>query len=162
MHLMALSDFTLASGLLCLQLRGGMLCGMASGRKAILRPAIPISEYQVCRGGADDYDHGNHHLARATTRPADPGLVIRAALSALGLPDTDAPIIDKLAQASDTPILRVLADAALLDRDRRAHTRRSQGHRRRVFQRLLRRSRRVCGRRRHLRRAQPTPTPRPT
>ena len=45
----------------------------------------------------------------------------RAALSALGLPDTDATIIDELAQASDTnPIMRVLADAALLDLDRYA------------------------------------------
>ena len=26
------------------------------------------------RGVTDDYDHGNHHLARATIRPADPGL----------------------------------------------------------------------------------------
>lgn len=67
--------------------------------------------------------------------------MIRAALSALGLPDTDAPIIDKLAQASDTPILRVLADVALVDRGRRADTRRSHGHRRRVLQRLLRRAR---------------------
>ena len=73
------------------------------------------------RGLVDDYDHGNHHLARATIRPADPGLVTRAALSALGLPDTDAPIIDELAQASDpNPIMRVLADAALLDLDRYA------------------------------------------
>lgn len=73
------------------------------------------------RGVTDDYDHGNHHLARATLRPADPGLVTRAGLSHLGLPDTDAPIIDELAQASDTkPIVRVLADAALLDLDRYA------------------------------------------
>ncbi|WP_315298988.1 CRISPR-associated endonuclease Cas1 [uncultured Actinomyces sp.] len=73
------------------------------------------------RGVTDDYDHGNHHLARATIRPADPGLVTRAALSALGLPDTDATIIDELAQASDpNPIMRVLADAALLDLDRYA------------------------------------------
>lgn len=71
------------------------------------------------RGVVDDYDHGNHHLARATIRPADPGLVTRAALSALGLPNTDATIIDELAQASDTnPLTRVLADAALLDLDR--------------------------------------------
>ena len=28
-----------------------------------------------CRGLVDDYDHGNHHLARATLRVADPGLV---------------------------------------------------------------------------------------
>ena len=69
----------------------------------------------------DDYDHGNHHLARATLRPADPGLVTRAGLSALALPGTDAPIIDELAQASDTnPIVSVLADAALLDLDRYA------------------------------------------
>ena len=73
------------------------------------------------RGLVDDYDHGNHHLARATIRPADPGLVTVAALSALGLPDTDAPIIDELAQASDPNlIVSVLADAALLDLDRYA------------------------------------------
>ena len=73
------------------------------------------------RGVADDYDHGNHHLARATIRPADPGLVTSAGLSALGLPDTDASIIDELAQASDTnPLTRILADAALLDLDRYA------------------------------------------
>ena len=43
----------------------------------------------------------------------------RAGLSALALPGTDAPIIDELAQASDTnPIVSVLADAALLDLDR--------------------------------------------
>ena len=70
------------------------------------------------RGVVEDYDHGNHHLARATICPADPGLVTRAALSALGLPDTDATIIDELAQASDpNPIASVLADAALLDLD---------------------------------------------
>ena len=73
------------------------------------------------RGVTDDYDHGNHHLARATIRPADPGFVTRAALSALGLPDTDAPIIDELAQASDpNPSMSVLSDAALLDLDRYA------------------------------------------
>ena len=73
------------------------------------------------RGVIDDYDHGNHHLARATIRPADLGLVISAGLSALGLPDTDATIIDVLAQASDTnPLTRILADAALLDLDRYA------------------------------------------
>ncbi|WP_454928701.1 CRISPR-associated endonuclease Cas1 [Actinomyces sp.] len=73
------------------------------------------------RGVIDDYDHGNHHLARATIRVADPGLVTRAGLSQLGLPDTDATIIDELAQASDpNPIMRVLADAALLDLDRHA------------------------------------------
>ena len=73
------------------------------------------------RGVVEDYDHGNHHLARATICPADPGLVTRAGLSHLGLPDTDATIVDKLAQASDpNPIMRVLADAALLDLDRYA------------------------------------------
>lgn len=73
------------------------------------------------RGVVEDYDHGNHHLARATIRVADPGLVTCAGLSHLGLPDTDAPIIDELAQASDpNPIMRVLADAALLDLDRYA------------------------------------------
>ena len=73
------------------------------------------------RGVVEDYDHGNHHLARATIRVADPGLVTRAGLSALGLPGTDAPIIDELARASDpNPIASVLADAALLDLDRYA------------------------------------------
>ena len=71
------------------------------------------------RGLVEDYDHGNHHLVRATIRVADPGLVTCAGLSHLGLPDTDASIIDELAQASDTnPLTRVLADAALLDLDR--------------------------------------------
>ena len=73
------------------------------------------------RGVADDYDHGNHHLARATIRPADPGLVTSVGLAALGLPEADAPIIDELAPASDlTPLTRILADAALLDLDRYA------------------------------------------
>jgi CRISPR-associated protein Cas1 len=73
------------------------------------------------RGVVDDYDHGNHHLARATIRVGDPGLVTVAALSALGLPDTDAPIIDELARASaPNTIASVLADAALLDLDRYA------------------------------------------
>ena len=73
------------------------------------------------RGVVDDYDHGNHHLARATIRPADLGLVPSAGLAALGLPDTDATIIDELAPASDLNLLtRVLADAALLDLDRYA------------------------------------------
>lgn len=52
------------------------------------------------RGVADDYDHGNHHLARATIRVADQGLVTCAGLSALDVPDADAPIIDELARAS--------------------------------------------------------------
>ena len=73
------------------------------------------------RGLVEDYDHGNHHLARATIRVADPGLVTCAGLSHLGLPDTDATIIDELARASDlNPIASVLADAALLDLDRYA------------------------------------------
>ena len=73
------------------------------------------------RGVVEDYDHGNHHLVRATIRPADPGLVTRAALSVLGLPDTDATIIDELAGGSDpNPLMRVLEDASLLDLDRYA------------------------------------------
>lgn len=69
----------------------------------------------------DTYDHGNHHLARATIRVADPGLVTCASLLALDVPDADAPIIDELARASDpNPIASVLADAALLDLDRYA------------------------------------------
>ena len=73
------------------------------------------------RGLVDDYDHGNHHLARATIRVADPGLVTCAGLAALDVPDTDALIIDELARASDpNPIASVLADAALLDLDRYA------------------------------------------
>ena len=73
------------------------------------------------RGVVEDYDHGNHHLARATIRVADPGLVICVGLSALDVPDADAPIIDELARASGhNPIASVLADAALLDLDRHA------------------------------------------
>ena len=73
------------------------------------------------RGVADDYDHGNRHLARATIRVADPGLVTRAGLSALDLPENDVPIIDELARASEpNPIASVLADAALLELDRYA------------------------------------------
>ena len=73
------------------------------------------------RGVVDDYDHGNHHLARATIRVADPGLVTGAGLSTLNLPDADAPIIDELARASaPNTIASVLADAALLDLDRYA------------------------------------------
>ena len=89
----------------------------------------PYGTYDDTRAGhdafstglVDDYDHGNHHLARATIRVADPGLVTCAGLSALGLPDTDATIIDELAQASDpNPLMRVLEDASLLDLDRYA------------------------------------------
>ena len=69
----------------------------------LLRLIETSSEYQTCRTDADDYDHGNHLLARAALRPADPGLVTRARLSQLGLPDADVPIIDELAQASDAP-----------------------------------------------------------
>ena len=73
------------------------------------------------RGLVEDYDHGNHHLARATIRVADPGLVTCAGLSALDVPDADVPIIDELVRASDpNPLMRVLADAALLDLDRYA------------------------------------------
>ena len=73
------------------------------------------------RGVVEDYDHGNHHLARATIRVADLSLVTCAGLTALDVPDADAPIIDELARASDpNPIAIVLADAALLDLDRYA------------------------------------------
>ena len=81
----------------------------------------PAGHDAFSRGLVDDYDHGNHHLARATIRVADPGLVTCAGLSALGLLDTDAPIIDELARASaPNPIERTLADAALLELDRYA------------------------------------------
>ena len=73
------------------------------------------------RGVVEDYDHGNHHLARATIRVADPGLVICAGLSPLDVPDADAPIIDELARVSDPNLIAsVLADAAPLDLDRYA------------------------------------------
>ena len=56
--------------------------------------------------------------------PADPGLVTCAGLSALDVPDADAPIIDELARASGpNPIASVRADAALLDLDRYATVR---------------------------------------
>ena len=88
-------------------------------RKNHSRPVTTSTEYQTRWAFTGNYDHGNHHLARATIRPADPGLVTRAALSALGLPDTDAPTIDELARASaPNPIAIVLADAPLLDLDR--------------------------------------------
>ena len=45
------------------------------------------------RGVVDDYDHGNHHLARATIRVADPGLATGAALSQLGRPDATPPLL---------------------------------------------------------------------
>ena len=45
------------------------------------------------RGLVDDYDHGNHHLARATIRVADPGLATGAALSQLGRPDATPPLL---------------------------------------------------------------------
>ena len=48
------------------------------------------------RGLVEDYDHGNHHLARATIRVADPGLVTCVGLSHLGLPDA----IDTVAAAA--------------------------------------------------------------
>ena len=38
------------------------------------------------RGVVEDYDHGNHHLARAAIRLADSGLVTCAGLSALDVP----------------------------------------------------------------------------
>lgn len=96
-----------------------MLYRIDSRRRAILRPANPSLEYQVCRGVADDYDHGNHQRARASLRPDGRSLEERMGLSALALPDTDAPIIDELALASDAnPITRTQDDAALVDRDR--------------------------------------------
>ena len=52
------------------------------------------SEYQTCGTATDDYDHGNHHLARATIRLGTPGLVARASLSALALSDINAHFVD--------------------------------------------------------------------
>lgn len=90
-------------------------------RKSHSRLVNTSIEYQTCATAIGNYGQGNDHLARVAIRPTDPGLVTRAALSALGLPDTDAPIIDELAQASDPNlIVSVLADAALLDLDRYA------------------------------------------
>ena len=90
-------------------------------RKSHSRPVNTITEYQTCATVIGSYDHGNHHLARATICPADPGLVTCAGLSALDVPDADAPIIDELARASaPNPIASVLTDAALLDLDRYA------------------------------------------
>ena len=209
------------------------------------------------RGVVEDYDHGNHHLARATICPADPGLVTCAGLSHLGLPDTEAPgslPATSVPKDSVTRIVlsgnvglsagarswamrggvdvvclsrrgsyqgaliganrgahasRLLAQVALTGDHTRVHLasalisakirsqihvltriarrdetvhvadttahmhawRRSlagartldeiDGHRRHLLQRLLRRAFRVCARRRHFQRAQPTPTPRP-
>ena len=86
-------------------------------------------------GTYDDSAQDTTHLAgdssrtttTATTTSREPPsarptqVVTRAGLSHLGLPGTDAPIIDELAQASDpNPLASVLADAALLDLDRYA------------------------------------------
>lgn len=49
------------------------------------------------RGVVEDYDHGNHHLARATIRVADPGLVTCAGLSALDVPDAALLDLDRYA-----------------------------------------------------------------
>ena len=69
-----------------------------------------------------DYDHGNHHLARATIRHAHPEQATRAGLECLGLPADALPFIGELAHASDPAdrITRTLTDAALLDLDRHA------------------------------------------
>jgi len=53
------------------------------------------------RGVTDDYDHGNHHLARATICPADPGLVTCAGLSHLAALMLAAPNDQRLAEAID-------------------------------------------------------------
>ena len=66
---------------------------------------------------------------------------------------------DETVNVADTTD-RTHARVASLARGR-SHPRRNHGRRGRVLQRLLRRARRVRARRRHLRRAQPTPTPRP-
>ena len=90
-------------------------------RKSRFPPVNTSPEYQTCRTVADNYVHGNHHLARATICPADPGLVTCTGLSALDVPDAEATIIDELARASDpNPIASVLADVALLELDRYA------------------------------------------
>ena len=102
------------------------VCETLERRLGALRPHGTYDDTRAghdafSRGVAEDYDHGNHHLARATIRVADPGLVTCAGLSALDVPDADAPIIDELARASaPNTIASVLADAALLNLDRYA------------------------------------------
>ena len=44
------------------------------------------------RGLVEDYDHGDHHLARAAIRVADPGLVICVGLSVLDVPTPTRPL----------------------------------------------------------------------
>ena len=70
----------------------------------------------------DDYDHGNHHLARAVLRPSHLERVTGDALAGLGLGNEAEPITRELADTAnpDDPIVRALTDAALLEIDRRA------------------------------------------
>lgn len=79
----------------------------------------PDGHEAFTRSVADDYDHGNHHLARAKIETADPAEATRRGLESLGLGDDALPIIAQLSDASDptNPVVRTLADAALLEFD---------------------------------------------
>lgn len=80
----------------------------------------PDGHEAFTRQVTDDYDHGNHHLARAVLRPAHPERVTEDALAGLGLGNEAEPIIRELADTAnpDDPIVRALTDAALLEIDR--------------------------------------------
>ena len=80
----------------------------------------PDGHEAFTRQVTDDYDRGNHHLARAILRPSHPERVTGDALAGLGLGKEAEPIIRELADTAnpDDPIVRALTDAALLEIDR--------------------------------------------
>lgn len=82
----------------------------------------PDGHEAFTRQVTDDYDHGNHHLARAVLRPTELSQAARAGAESLGLSADTLHVINKLAHAPnpDHPISRTLTDAALLDLDRYA------------------------------------------
>ena len=90
---MALSDFWRCRACRFLCDRGKAMSNCQC-RKSRSRPENTSTEYQTCVTVIGSYEHGNHHLARATLRPDGRGLVVRTGLSVLARPDTDAPIID--------------------------------------------------------------------
>lgn len=82
----------------------------------------PYGHEAFTRQVTEDYDHGNHHLTRATIHPTELSQAARVGAESLGLPADALPIIGELAHASNPadPITRTLTDAALLDLDRYA------------------------------------------
>ena len=126
-----------------------------SRRSRLLRSNAPsgasdISDFRQAYGALRD--HGKYYAGSLVGEKQSSDQQLQGqSIRLVGQPPTTATTVTitlleapspKPAQASDTTaITRVLADVALIDRGRRADTRRSHGHRRRVLQRLLRRAR---------------------